>query len=81
MQNKKLENPLNQFFTEDFPKQSQEPPALQSEMKPHSDCGEESYKGNEQLVGRKALVTGGDSGIGRAAAIAYARKGADIALN
>ncbi|MER2175005.1 MAG: SDR family oxidoreductase [Carnobacterium sp.] len=81
MQNKKLENPLNQFFTEDFPKQYQDPPALQSKMDPRPDCGEESYQGNEQLVGRKALVTGGDSGIGRAAAIAYAREGADIVLS
>lgn len=81
MQNKKLKNPLNQFFTEDFPKQYQEPPALQSKMEPRPDCGEESYKGNEQLIGRKALITGGDSGIGRAAAIAYAREGADIVLN
>lgn len=81
MTDKELENPLKQFFADDFPKQYQEPPALQNKMEPRPDCGEESYKGNEQLVGRKALITGGDSGIGRAAAIAYAREGADIALN
>ena len=74
-------NPLTQYFNDDFPKQYQEAPAVQAKMEPIPDCGEESYKGSGKLIGKKALITGGDSGIGRAAAIAYAREGADIFLN
>ncbi|ASI36626.1 MULTISPECIES: SDR family oxidoreductase [unclassified Exiguobacterium] len=74
-------NPLTQHFNDDFPKQYQEPPAVQAKMEPLPDCGEESYKGSGKLKGKKALITGGDSGIGRAAAIAYAREGADVFLN
>ncbi|WP_100332307.1 SDR family oxidoreductase [Bacillus xiapuensis] len=74
-------DPRTKYYTQEFPKQYQEPPALQMKMKPKPDCGEESYIGSGKLTGKKVLVTGGDSGIGRAAAIAYAREGADLAIN
>jgi NAD(P)-dependent dehydrogenase (short-subunit alcohol dehydrogenase family) len=63
------------------PAQQQEVPGIQSKMKPVPDCGEESYKGSGKLTGKIAVITGGDSGIGRAVAIAYAREGADVLIS
>lgn len=76
-----MQNPLTQYPATEYPKQRQPAPGVQAEMRPRPDCGENSYRGSERLKGRKALVTGADSGIGRAAAIAYAREGADVALS
>ncbi|MGV9970079.1 SDR family oxidoreductase [Nocardia beijingensis] len=64
-----------------FPEQQQKVPGIQARMTPVPDCGEDSYRGSGKLTGKSAVITGADSGIGRAVAIAYAREGADVLIS
>jgi NAD(P)-dependent dehydrogenase (short-subunit alcohol dehydrogenase family) len=78
---KTFNNPTEKHPQPPFPKQDQSSPGTEDRLRPQADHGEESYKGSGKLQGKKAVITGGDSGIGRAVAIAFAREGADVLIS
>jgi NAD(P)-dependent dehydrogenase (short-subunit alcohol dehydrogenase family) len=77
----KQQNPVDQYPQPEFPEQELEWPGLESQMNPRPDYGEHSYRGSGRLEGKAAIITGGDSGIGRAVALAFAREGADVLIS
>jgi NAD(P)-dependent dehydrogenase (short-subunit alcohol dehydrogenase family) len=77
----KQQDPVNQYPQPEFPEQALEYPGLESEMEPRPDYGEKTYRGSGRLEGKAAIITGGDSGIGRAVAVAFAREGADVLIS
>jgi NAD(P)-dependent dehydrogenase (short-subunit alcohol dehydrogenase family) len=80
-QSQQLQNPVEKYPKPEFPEQEQQLPGLEQEMNPKPDHGENTYKGSGKLTGRKAIITGADSGIGKAVAIAFAREGADVLIS
>src|SRR5687768_9832979 len=74
-------NPVNKYPQPPYPEQEQEMPGSEQKMDPKPDHGERTYRGSGKLAGRKALITGGDSGIGKAVAIAFGREGADVLIS
>lgn len=77
----RMQDPQDQHAKPPYPQQEQEVPGTEEDMNPEADHGEKSYKGAGKLTGKKAIITGGDSGIGRAVAIAFAREGADVLIS